>query len=497
MKQAVMYVRVSSKEQQQGGFSIPAQLKLLEAYSQEHGFEVVQVFQDVETAKRAGRQSFEAMLAFLRKSAGCKTILVEKTDRLYRNIRDWVTLDDLQADIHFVKENFILNDEAKSSEKFVHGIKVLMAKNYVDNLGEEASKGMLEKARQGLYPSYPPLGYLNERESRSIVPDPDRASLILKLFKAYATGRESYEALVLLAFQMGLRTRKGNKLSKSVIARTLDNLTYTGSFVWKGTTYPGKYEPIISRALFDQVQERINVVTHSNPKRHDHAFRGLVRCGTCGCMVTAQTAKQKYTYYHCTHGRGDCSEKAVREETLAEMLGEPLKGLELSQERIEWIMAQVQADDAEGHSQRTEERRRLERDKTDLEAKLDLIYEDKLTGTITKEFWKKKHEEYTSRLSWIQGEIQKLEQESGSDLASVERILELSQKAYSLYLARKPHEQRELLDILLLNTTLKDKTAKVELKETFGIIADGVKEDRDKIEAGEPILANNENWLPG
>ena len=199
MKQAVIYVRVSSKEQHTGGFSIPSPLKLLEEYAREQGFEVVRVFEDVETAKRAGRQAFEKMLAFLGSSAECKTILVEKTDRLYRNIRDWVTLDEIGADIHFVKENFILNDEAKSSEKFVHGIKVLMAKNYVDNLGEEASKGMLEKARQGLYPSFAPLGYLNDKQSKSIVPDPERAPLIRKLFEAYASGRESYDSLVGLA----------------------------------------------------------------------------------------------------------------------------------------------------------------------------------------------------------------------------------------------------------------------------------------------------------
>lgn len=71
----------------------------------------------------------------------CKAILVEKTDRLYRNIKDWVTLDEFDIEIHFVKENFVLSRDSKSSEKFLHGIKVLMAKNYIDNLSEEVRKG--------------------------------------------------------------------------------------------------------------------------------------------------------------------------------------------------------------------------------------------------------------------------------------------------------------------------------------------------------------------
>ncbi len=205
-------------------------------------------------------------MALLQASADCNSILVEKTDRLYRNIRDWVTLDDADVEIHFVKENFILNNEAKSSEKFVHGIKVLMAKNYVDNLSEETSKGMLEKARQGLYPSFAPLGYLNDKETASIKLDPERAPLIRKLFEAYATGRESFESLVKLSYQMGLRTRKGNRVGKSAIALMMKKLTYTGDFVWKGVTYQEKYEPLISRALFDETQIRRNAVTYSNPK---------------------------------------------------------------------------------------------------------------------------------------------------------------------------------------------------------------------------------------
>ena len=83
-------------------------------------------------------------------------MLVEKTDRLYRNLKDWVTLDDLDLEIHFVKENVILSHDSRSSEKFIHGIKVLMAKNYIDNLSEETKKGMLEKAEQGIYPTVAP-----------------------------------------------------------------------------------------------------------------------------------------------------------------------------------------------------------------------------------------------------------------------------------------------------------------------------------------------------
>src|SRR5262245_44425321 len=90
IRQAVMYCRVSSKDQERDGFSIPAQRKLLREYAERERLTVVREFEDVETAKQAGRTNFGRMLAFLKANPACRTLLVEKTDRLYRNARDWV-----------------------------------------------------------------------------------------------------------------------------------------------------------------------------------------------------------------------------------------------------------------------------------------------------------------------------------------------------------------------------------------------------------------------
>ncbi len=160
-KQCFVYARVSSKEQEKEGFSIPAQLKLLNGYAAKEGFIAKEEFVDVETAKRSGRTGFSKMVAALKNNPLIKIVLVEKTDRLYRNLKDWVVLEDLNLEIHLVKENVILSDSSRSNEKFMHGIKVLMAKNYVDNLSEETKKGMLEKAEQGIWPSFAPMGYKN------------------------------------------------------------------------------------------------------------------------------------------------------------------------------------------------------------------------------------------------------------------------------------------------------------------------------------------------
>lgn len=149
----VIYARVSSKEQEVEGFSIPAQLELLRDYANKQGMKTLQEFVDVESASTSGRTGFGQMLAFLKKNRSrCQTILVEKTDRLYRNVPDYATVDELGVTIHFVKDGTTLSPDSKSSEQFIHAIKVLMARNYSQNLGEETLKGMLQKAKSGLYP---------------------------------------------------------------------------------------------------------------------------------------------------------------------------------------------------------------------------------------------------------------------------------------------------------------------------------------------------------
>src|SRR5260370_2787647 len=191
-RQVVLYARVSSKDQEKEGFSIPAQEKLLRSYALTNQYTILREFVDVETAKRSGRTGFGEMLAFLRERKGTWRVRwVEKTDRLYRNLKEWVTLDEFDLEIHFVKENVILSSGSRSSEKFMHGIKVLMAKNYIDNLSEETRKGMQEKAEQGIWPSHTPLGYrnVNGPNGKKIIElHPELSPLIARLFDWYATG---------------------------------------------------------------------------------------------------------------------------------------------------------------------------------------------------------------------------------------------------------------------------------------------------------------------
>jgi site-specific DNA recombinase len=254
--QVVLYARVSSKDQEREGFSIPAQLRLLREYAINKAFVIAHEFTDVETAKESGRINFGQMLAYLKKHPGaCRTILVEKTDRLYRNIKDYAILDELDIEIHLVKEGAIISRASRSSEQFMHGIKVLMARNYSHNLAEETVKGMTEKARAGIYPSYAPVGYKNTNGAhgkRVIVPDPDAALVITELFDRFATGRYSVKSLVKELNSENVKLR-GVPLRTSLVHQILRKRLYTGDFDWDGTTYAGAHEPLVTRECWQRV----------------------------------------------------------------------------------------------------------------------------------------------------------------------------------------------------------------------------------------------------
>ena len=336
--QAVLYARVSSKDQEREGFSIPAQQRLLRQYAREHGLMIVQEFIDVETAKRTGRTGFGNMLAFLKADPSCRTILVEKTDRLYRNIRDWVTVDELDLEVHFVKENAVVSKASRSSEKFIHGIKVLMAKQYSDNLSEEVKKGLSEKAAQGHYPGVAHVGYLNNRTTHRIDVDPVRGPLVTQVFALYATGEYSLKALTRKANDIGLWHWRGDRpLSKSGIHRMLGTCIYTGDFRWLGKRHKGSHAPLVTHEMFNRVQAELGGKPRPRCPRPCHAFMRLLTCARCGCAMTAERKKGKYVYYRCTHYHGPCGNTYIREERLADLLGEVVERIQIPADLADWI----------------------------------------------------------------------------------------------------------------------------------------------------------------
>src|SRR6202795_389538 len=339
MKPAVTYSRVSSLEQQQEGFSIPAQQKLLREYGQKNDLQIVREFIEVESAKAAGRTQFGEMVRFFKQTPSCRTLIVEKTDRLYRNFRDCVTLEDLDIEIHLPKEGQVISKDSKSQAKLVHGIQHVIARNYIENLRDEVRKGMREKAAQGIYPSRPPLGYRNNKLLRTIEVDPDNAPIAQRMFELYATGSYSLAGLREL-----FKTEYGKVFSKWHLEKLIKNPFYIGTYQWEGKNYQGTHAPLVSPELFSRANEVLSGKARPRKQKHDFAFSGLLHCAYDNCAVTAEFKKQKYTYYRCTGYRGKCDLPYFREEAMAERLGQVVQAIRIPDDVLAQLEESVLSD---------------------------------------------------------------------------------------------------------------------------------------------------------
>ena len=498
---ARLYARVSSKDQEKEGFSIPAQLKLLREYAAAQSLTVAEEYVDVETAKRTGRVSFGKMLDDLRTSPGTRIVLVEKTDRLYRNLKDWVTLDELDVEVHLVKEGVVLSRESRSSEKFMHGIKVLMAKNYIDNLSEEARKGMAEKAEQGLWPSYAPLGYRNvtgANGKKMIELDPHLAPIIVRLFEWYSTGTMSLKDVARKVRAEGLSFRKsGDSVPLSTVHKILRKRIYMGDFEWNGRVYKGAHEPIVSRELWERVQEVLegrHAKRHRRAK-HNFAFSGLISCGHCGCAIVGEMKKQRYVYYHCAGYKRKCLEPYVREEALEGQFTELLDRLTFDAEVLDWVreaLSQSHDDERQAHDEAI---KRLQAQSGRLQNRLDAMYVDKLDGRIDAASFDRMAAAWRSEQAECLRLIEQHQTANQSYMAEGIRLLELARNARRLFEKQEAREKRRLLDFLVSNCSWKDNRLTAEFRQPFSLLADTAMSAATAGAADESDSAKSEIWL--
>ena len=470
-RSAVLYARVSSREQQEEGYSIEAQVKLLRTVASEKRLEIVREFVDVESAKTTGRKLFAEMVTYFKRNRSCRTLLVEKTDRLYRNFRDAVTLEDLDVEIHFVKEGQVLSKDSKSQVKLMHDIRLAIARNYSENLREEVKKGMSEKASQGTYPGRAPFGYRNNKATRAIEIHPEKGAIALHVFELYATGRYS-----LLGLSKELMHVHDTCISKTNLHKMLMNPFYIGKFAWGGHTYQGTQPCLISSDLYERAQSVLHGGNTPKYGKHEIAFRGMLTCAHDNCTVTAELKKNKYVYYRCSGYRGKCALPRFTEQEISERLGYVLRDVSIPEEVAQSISASLQRVHVQMRNQSAQERASLHRQLAALHVRMDAAYTDKLDGKITEEFWTRKQADWQTEELRIKTQIAGLEEDKCRDrLLDVQRILELAKSAYFLYLTRKPAEQAELLRNVLLNCSIDGVSLYPTYRKPFDLILNRAK----------------------
>jgi site-specific DNA recombinase len=329
-----LYARKSSEDDERQALSIDSQIKEMAIQAEMQGLYVTEIRKESHSAKESGQRPIFQQLIRDVKSGLFSGILSWAPDRLSRNAGDLGALVDLMDSGHMIEiRTHGQVFTASPNDKFLLMILCSQAKLENDNRGVNVKRGMKTKCELGFRPNMTPLGYLNDhysgRGQKKVFVDKKRAPVIKEAFEKVAdgaSGRDIYNWMKEIDF----RTKGGKYITLSGVYRMLNNTYYCGLFefpVGSGKWYKGSYEPIITRKLFDEVQEKMVVAPKSRPGTKVFDFTKILKCGRCGSGITAQEkfknrkngTVKRYVYYHCTQSRDfDCPEPYIREEDLSE-----------------------------------------------------------------------------------------------------------------------------------------------------------------------------------
>ena len=478
----VLFCRVSSKEQEETGYSLPAQEKFLGEYAEKQGLKVEKTFAISESAAgKVQRKTFIEMVAYVRKN-DIPVIVVETTDRLTRNFTDvptidlWITESESHQ-VHLVKEGCVLHNSSRSHEWFMWRVKVATAEYYVRLLSENVKKGQKEKISQGWLPTKPPLGYktVGDKGHKVHIIDDGKSHLVKRLFEGFASGEYSVTTISNKAYEIGLRTPNGGKVARSRIHGYLRDPFYIGKLRWKDEIYEGKHEPLIDEDIFNKVQSLLTSKNTPKYRKLNHLFKTKIRCGECKGLITWEPHKGT-NYGHCNKRYHNCSQNTwVREPDIENQLLKGFEKLEIKSPRlVGWIrkaLKESHREEADFHSSSVDElRKRYDQ----IKFRLDKLYDDKLDETITGAFYRQKYDQYTKELNDIDHSLGKHTQANKKYFELGINIYEISQRAADIYRKAKLEDKRQLISLVYNQMTVKDSVLFYSYTKPFQILAEAV-----------------------
>jgi site-specific DNA recombinase len=473
---AILLARVSSKEQEDGQ-SIPAQERRLLDYAKEKGLTVDQVFKITESSTKESRKEFEKIIERIRKTKEPVALVADTIDRVQRSFKESVILEDLRRDgkveIHFYRERLVLHSRSNSSDLLRWDMGVMFARSYVLQLSDNIKRSKEQAAKSGAWIGQAPIGYKHSTDDngdKTIIPDPDRAPHIRKLFELYATGNYSLLALKEEAEKMGLRTKKGQKVAKSQIDDILKNSFYCGKMKTKYGVIQHRYESLIPVSLFHQVQN-VSAGFHKKPFKamsEPFVLRGLITCAHCGCLVTPEIKKKRYVYYSCTNAKGNCKRIYVREEPLVNTLSTYFDQIALSQEQIDAVtgyLKEIHDSENRFHKDCMDN---LRREQERVQKRLSQMYDDKLDGLIDEAMYLDKVRVYKARQAEILEEMGRHHDADENFYVTANMVMNLAARSKEIFLSSEVAEKRQFLNLMFQNLKLDDqKNLILEVKEPF------------------------------
>jgi DNA invertase Pin-like site-specific DNA recombinase len=473
---AIILARVSDKKQD----SNEAQVVRVSDYIKRTGLTVWKTYEIEESSTKGDRKKYQEAVTDVEKANETIAIVVDTVDRLQRSFKESVQLDELRKagklEIHFYREGLVLRKDSNSSELLRWDMAVMFARSYVLQLSDNVKRKQEQMLRGGEWTGRPPIGYESiydaDGKRTDIVFDPNKAHLIQKMFELYATGNYSTLTIRDLMFKEGLQSSVGKPLALSMVDHILNNTFYYGQMVSKGKPYQHKYQPLITKELFDKCQ-RVRKGWNKKPFQYaskPFVLRGLVRCGKCGCAMSPEIKKGKFIYYSCTNAKKDiCSTKVyIPEKDLLKPVYEVLEAFSnIPQEKIDQLV--------EGLKQSTDAKNVYHKNAIDsfqseynaIQVKIDRLMDLLIDGSITKIDYDKKLKEFKEKQYDINIQLEEHTKADESYYLTASTVFNLAKDALELFESSEVLEKRAILNYILQNYTVNEKTPCITMRSPF------------------------------
>ena len=486
----VIWARVSSREQREG-YSIDAQLRVTRDRAQSLDWQIAREFVVAESAKRgAERTVFNEMFAWVRANAKREkitAILSHKLDRVCRNMRDAVRLQELE-DTCGVKLAFVDNQFGPGAAGALSfNVMAAVAQYYSDNLRSEVLKGMDEKVRQGWPTGLAPLGYINvDDRDEPVQPHPERSHTLVRIFELYATGSHNFESLADALDREGHVFRPSQpRFHRTSLAWILSNRFYIGELHRNGQVFEGRYRRLIDRATFDACQDIMNGRNRRTGTPEHALAGGLFRCEYCGQSITGERIRRKlrggdvheHTYYRCANNHPGPDHPTVRwkADDLERAIVDDLAKMRMvTPEVASWFRTELSAAVDDLTAYRRRQAGSLAKRKAEVANMQDRLLNAYLVGTLEEEVFKAKSDELKAEMAKTDEALAQLGDTAPARGDTALALFDWTQRAADAWRGSNTAVRRQILDCVCLNRALGDISLCLEKRKPFDVFAGGL-----------------------
>ena len=496
----ILYARKSTESEDRQIQSIDDQKRTLLNIAQERNITIVEILEESKSAKTPrGRIVFNRMIEMIENNQ-IDGILCWDLSRLARNPEDdgkikWLLQSGvLKSIITYTKEYTPENYNA-----LVTSVEFGLTNQYIIDLSRNVKRGIESKLLKGWKSGLAPVGYLNDLEFKTIIKDPERFDLVRKMFDMFLSRKYTVSQILDIVnndwhFRTKQRRNSGGKpLSRSVLYKIFSNIFYAGIIKFNGKEYQGKHEPIITLQEYDTIQSILGTKGNPRSKTKQFAYTGIIRCGECGSMVTAEEKINRfgshYTYYHCTKRKKDikCSQPSIEIKDLENQLTNILSNITIIDEFKDWAIEVLKEQNQKEQSSQYNIESNVEIQYKNIKTKMDNLTNALLDNLISSEEFRIKKEELKSELLRLEEKMHRIGNTKINWMDTAEKVFIFAHEAKRKFDTTKDlTEKRIILHALGSNPILKDKKLYIDIIKPLKIIEDGLTKINKNFEMLEP-----------